>query len=146
MASALIKTGIAFPREVLERLDALVREMGLPSRSHAVVEATIKYLAERSMLITSDRVEGIACLIHDIDVVHNIALIEQEHSDVVKVSLAIRLGNHNIVKLIVFEGFSPRIRSLLESLEKTGSIYVITNVINPPKKNKNNKIKTRINK
>ncbi len=139
MTSALIKTGIAFPREILEKLDALVKEMGLPSRSHAVVEATIKYLAERSMLITSDRVEGVACLIHDTDIAHDITLIEQEHGDVVKASLAVRLGNHNMVKLIIFEGFSPRVRSLLENLEKTGSIYVITSMVQPPKKNRNNR-------
>ncbi len=139
MTSALIKTGIAFPREVLEKLDALVKEMGLPSRSHAVVEATIKYLAERSMLITNDRVEGVACLIHNADTVHDITLIEQEYGDVVKASLAVRLGNHNMVKLIVFEGLSLRVRSLLENLEKTGSIYVITSMVQPPKKNRNNK-------
>lgn len=130
MASPLVKTGIAFPRDVLERLDMLVKEMGLPSRSHAVVEATMKYLAERIQLINSVVVEGVLCITCSSESqLGKVSEIEQVYSDVVKASIYFRMNNLTHLRFLVVSGSSSRIRSLIRDIERIGSTYVITNVL-----------------
>lgn len=125
----VLRTGITIPKDLAEKLDTFLREVGLKNRSKAISEALRIYLSEREWAQKPEK-EFVGALVVVYD--HRIAysaqkMTEVEHhmKDVILSTLHIHLDERKCLEVIAVKGRGLRISKLIKELENNRGIEVI---------------------
>ena len=134
----IVKAGIAFPREVLVELDKVVRELGIPNRSKAVVEATMRYIADNLWVYNKGLVAGALSIIYD-DTNRNtqtkLLEIRNMYSYNINAAINLPLDDNKSIEVWIVKGSTETIKRLIESVEKIGGVYMLrAMIVYEPKK------------
>ncbi len=128
----IIKAGIAFPYNVLLELDEVVRRLGVPNRSKAVVEATMKYIAENMWVYEDGIVAGALSIIYD-DTNKNIQTklleIRNMYSYNISAVVSLALDSSRSIDVWVVKGPVRIVKRLIESIERINGIYVLRTIV-----------------
>ena len=128
----MIKTGIAFPYNVLMELDEVIRKLGIPNRSKAVVEATMRYIADNVWVYEDGIVVGALSIIYD-DSKKNIQTklleIKNMYSHNINAAINLSIDEDKSIDVWIVKGPVKIIKRLIESIERINGVYTLRSMI-----------------
>ena len=128
----MIKTGIAFPYNVLMELDEVIRKLGVPNRSKAVVEATMRYIADNVWVYEDGIVVGALSIIYD-DSKKNIQTklleIKNTYSHNINAAINLSIDDDKSIDVWIVKGPVKIIKRLIESIERINGVYTLRSMI-----------------
>ncbi len=135
----MIKTGIAFPYNVLMELDEVIRKLGIPNRSKAVVEATMKYIADNVWVYEDGMVVGALSIIYDDsrkNIQEKLLEIKNMYSHSINAAINLSLDDDKSIDVWIVKGPVKIVKRLIESLERINGVYTLRSMItHKPSKN-----------
>jgi len=137
--SQLARLSVSLPSELLARLDAMVAERGLPSRSQMIAELIRHELAEHSEGIQGAVLAGTITLIYRAEsgrVRQALAQTQLEFLKEVISSQHVFLENDQSLEVLLVQGPSERLSALCDRLRKVRGVQqirlVTTTALLPP--------------
>ena len=128
----IIKTGIAFPYNILMELDEVIRRLGIPNRSKAVVEATMRYIADNTWVYEDGIVVGALSIIYD-DSKKNIQAklleIKNMYSHNINATINLSIDDDKLIDVWIVKGPVKIIKRLIESIERINGVYTLRSMI-----------------
>ncbi len=137
--SQLARLSVSLPNELLMRLDAMVGERGLPSRSQMIAELIRHALAEHGESRTNSVLAGTVTLIYRADsgrVRHALAQTESTYIKEVISSQHVLLEDDQSLEVLLVQGPARRLKALCDDLRKVRGVQqiklVTTTALLPP--------------
>jgi CopG family nickel-responsive transcriptional regulator len=135
----LARLSVSLPSELLVRLDAMVEERGLPSRSQMIAELIRHALAEHSQARSDAVLAGTITLIYRADsgrVRHLLAQTQAVFIKEVISSQHVLLEDDQSLEVLLVQGPIARLKALCDALRKVRGVQqvklVTTNALLPP--------------
>lgn len=126
--SELARLSVSLPGELLERLDAMVAERGLPSRSQLISELIRHALARHGESSSSAVLAGTVTLIYRGDsgrVRHSLARIQSGYIKEVISSQHVLLEDDRSLEVLLVQGPVRRLSSLCDDMRKIRGVHQI---------------------
>lgn len=130
-----IKTGVSFPRELLEEFDKILRELGIGSRSQGLQEAIRTFISVNSWKLREGGELVGVILIH---YSHEVKGLEEELTDIqheyvhiILSTLHIHLTREDCLQIITVRGYLPEIRELTEKIRNRVKLKQLLPVLIP---------------
>ena len=125
-----VKTGISFPKDLLETFDRVVEELNLGSRSTGMQEAVRTFISMNVWKLRGpERIAG-AILVHYThesgDVEKNLTEIQHHFIDVIPSALHVHLTEKDCLLIVAVKGDKKRVKELAEELRKAGKMKQVT--------------------
>jgi CopG family nickel-responsive transcriptional regulator len=137
--SQLARLSVSLPSELLARLDAMVAQRGLPSRSQMIAELIRHALAEHSEARTNSVLAGTVTLIYRADsgrVRQALAQTQFTYIKEVISSQHVLLEDDQSLEVLLVQGPAWRLKSLCDDLRKVRGVQqiklVTTTALLPP--------------
>jgi CopG family nickel-responsive transcriptional regulator len=137
--SELARLSVSLPGELLERLDAMVAERDLPSRSQLISELIRQALARHGESRSSSVLAGTLTLIYRADsgrVRHALARIQSGYIKEVISSQHVLLEDDQSLEVLLVQGPARRLRSLCDDMRRIRGVHqielVTTTALLPP--------------
>ncbi len=137
--SDLARLSVSLPAELLERLDAMVAERGLPSRSQLISELIRNALARYGESRSSAVLAGTVTLIYRAEsgrVRHALAQIQSSYVKELISSQHVLLEDDQSLEVLLVQGPARRLRALCDDLRKVRGVQqielVTTTALLPP--------------
>ncbi len=138
-ASQLARIGISLPRKLLDQLDAMVAERGLPGRSQLIAELIRHELADPENGLEGDVLAGTITLIYRAEsgrVRHALAKLQSEFLPEVISSQHVFLEEDKSLEVLLVQGSTERLRALCDRLRSVRAVQqlklVTTQSLLPP--------------
>jgi CopG family nickel-responsive transcriptional regulator len=135
----LARLSVSLPSELLARLDAMVSERGLPSRSQMIAELIRHALAEHSESRANSILAGTVTLIYRADsgrVRQALAQAESRYVKEVISSQHVLLEDDQSLEVLLVQGPTQRLKALCDDLRKVRGVQqiklVTTTALLPP--------------
>jgi CopG family transcriptional regulator, nickel-responsive regulator len=135
----LARLSISLPAELLSRLDAMVAERALPSRSQMIAELIRHELAEHSEGRADAVLAGTLTLIYRAEsgrIRHALANVQSAYVKEVISSQHVLLEDDQSLEVLLVQGPAPRLHSLCDALRKVRGVQqirlVTTTALLPP--------------
>ncbi|MCX8187932.1 MAG: CopG family transcriptional regulator [Nitrososphaeria archaeon] len=130
----VIKTGVSFPKKLLEKFDNVIVEMGFASRSQAIQEAIRCFISLNSWRLVEEDVAG-AILVHYSHEGHeleeNLTDVQHHFMDIIPSTLHLHLSKEDCLLIIAVRGRASRVEELLRRLRSVGKLKQVTHLIMP---------------
>ncbi|MBC7090965.1 MAG: nickel-responsive transcriptional regulator NikR [Nitrososphaeria archaeon] len=114
------RVSVTIPRDVLNRLEKVMKNAGIRKRSHAISKAIELFIDENMMLAKSGEDEGVGTINyiyeHGKELVDKLLDLQHEHSDVIISTLHVHLDLERCFETLVVRGRMEKIRKLINSL------------------------------
>lgn len=114
------RVSVTIPRDVLNRLEKVMKDTGMRKRSHAISKAIELFIDENMMLAKSGEEEGVGTINyiyeHGKELVDKLLDLQHEHSDVIVSTLHVHLDPERCFETLVVRGKMEKIRKLINSL------------------------------
>jgi CopG family nickel-responsive transcriptional regulator len=137
--SELARLSVSLPSELLARLDAMVDERGLPSRSQMIAELIRHALAEHNEGRVNAMLAGTLTLIYRAEsgrVRHALAQVESRYVKEVISSQHVLLEDDQSLEVLLVQGPARRLRALCDDLRGVRGVQqiklVTTTALLPP--------------
>ena len=128
-SQTLARLSVSLPAELLEQLDAMVTERGLPSRSQMIAELIRRELAEHGEGVDGMVLAGTITLIYRAErggVRHALAHAQSDFLKEVISSQHVFLEEDQSLEVMLVQGPSERLSSLCDRLRKIRGVRQIT--------------------
>jgi CopG family nickel-responsive transcriptional regulator len=125
----LARLSVSLPAELLEQLDAMVAERGLPSRSQMIAELIRHELAEHSAGVAKAVLAGTITLIYRAERGRVRQALAQTQSDFLKEVISsqhVFLEDDQSLEVFLVQGPSERLAELCDRLRKIRGVHQIT--------------------
>ncbi|MCF8884641.1 MAG: hypothetical protein QXK95_01140 [Nitrososphaerota archaeon] len=130
-----VKTGVSFPRELLEDFDKILRELGIGSRSQGLQEAIRTFISVNSWkLEEGEELVGVILIHYS----HEVKGLEEELTDIqhghlhlILSTLHIHLTREDCLQIITVRGRLPEIRELTEEIRSKVKLKQLLPVLIP---------------
>ncbi|MEM1619509.1 MAG: CopG family ribbon-helix-helix protein [Fervidicoccaceae archaeon] len=120
-----VKSGVSLPADLREKLDALLKELGIPSRSRGIQEAVRQFIAQNEWRLNRGVVAG-AVLVHYSHEAEGadsaLTDAQHEHMDVIPASTHVHLSEEDCLLIVAVRGEIPRIKSLVSRLRSSPGV------------------------
>jgi len=137
--TTLARLSVSLPADLLERLDVMVAERALPSRSQMIAELIRHALAEHSTQLTDAVVAGTVTLIYRAEhgrVRHALAQAQQAFLKEVISSQHVFLENDQSLEVLLVQGPGSRLAALCDRMRRVRGVQQIklatTTALLPP--------------
>lgn len=121
-----VKTGISFPKDLLETFDRVVRELNLGSRSTGMQEAARTFISMNMWKLERPENVAGAILVHYThkpgDVESKLTEVQHHFLDVIPSTLHIHLTEDDCLLIIAVKGDKKRVKELTKDLRKAGKM------------------------
>lgn len=127
-----MKTGIAFPYDILLKFDDIARRMGIPNRSKAVVEAAMKFISDNIWVYGNGFIVGALSIVHrdsDKSIQMKMLEIRNKFSYSINATVKIALDNDKLMDIWLVRGDVRTIKKLIESLERLNGVHVLRSIL-----------------
>lgn len=121
----LARFSVSLAGELLQDLDAMVRERGFPTRSHAIADMARKELLEHRHQVGDGELAGTITLVYDHHKPHLQAAltdIQHDHHEVIVSTLHVHLDHDNCLEVLVVRGAARVIKSIADELLATKGV------------------------
>ncbi len=128
----IVKTGIAFPRDILMKFDDVARRMGIPNRSKAVVEAAMKFISDNMWVYSSGIVVGALNIMYkDSDKSIQMKLLEIRNRFPYNINAMVKiaLDDDRLMDIWLVRGDVKSIKRLIESIERLNGVYILRSIV-----------------
>ncbi len=128
----MVKTGIAFPYNVLSELDEVIRRLGVPNRSKAVVEATMRYIADNIWIYEDGIVVGALSIIYDSskkNIQAKLLEIKNMYSHNINAIINLSIDDDKSIDVWIVKGSIRVIKRLIESIERINGVYTLRTIV-----------------
>lgn len=119
-----VKTGISFPKDLLETFDKVVEELNLGSRSAGLQEAVRAFISMNIWKLEGPEKVAGAILVHYAhtsgDVERGLTDVQHHFLDVIPSALHLHLTEEDCLLIIAVKGDKRRIMELIMELRKVG--------------------------
>lgn len=115
--SKVVKTGIAFRKDILSKLERYMRAVGLKNRSKIVSEALELYLAERSLSINMGEVGGAILIYYNHKAVEDLTELQHKYINLIVSSTHMHIDQDNCIEVILVKGNVKNVKKLVIELE-----------------------------
>ena len=125
----LARLSVSLPAELLEQLDTMVAERGLPSRSQMIAELIRHELAEHSAGVEGVVLAGTVTLIYRAERGRVRQALAQTQSDFLKEVISsqhVFLEDDQSLEVLLVQGPSERLAELCDRLRKIRGVHQIT--------------------
>ncbi len=125
----LARLSVSLPAELLEQLDTMVAERGLPSRSQMIAELIRHELAEHSAGVASAVLAGTITLIYRAERGRVRQALAQTQSDFLQEVISsqhVFLEDDQSLEVLLVQGPSERLNGLCDRLRKIRGVHQIT--------------------
>lgn len=133
--TGVVRTGVSFPKELLERFDELVKELNLGSRSSGIHEAIRTFISMNMHKLKGDESIAGTILVHYChelgDIERNLTEVQHDFLDVIPSTLHIHLTEEDCLLIIAVKGPASRIRKLAEVIRGAGKLKLVLPVLLP---------------
>ncbi len=137
--ASLARLSVSLPSELLEQLDAMVRERGISNRSQMIAELIRHALAEHSESSTNSVLAGTVTLIYRAEsgrVRHALAQIQSAYIKEVISSQHVLLEDDQSLEVLLVQGPAGRLKEMCDDLRKVRGVQqiklVTTTALLPP--------------
>ncbi|MCC5789947.1 MAG: nickel-responsive transcriptional regulator NikR [Opitutales bacterium] len=138
-ADALERISMTLPGNLLEQLDHMVNDRGLPNRSHAVAEMIQREVTEWQQELGEHLMTGTITLFYDAsrrNLQNTLADIQRRHIDEVISSHHVQLEDYHTMEVILIQGPARKLRMIADEMisckgVKSGSLNLISQLIPP---------------
>ena len=113
----VIKTGVAFKKDTLDKLEAYMKSMGIANRSKIIDEALELFLAERSILMGVGKVGGAILIYFNHDAEEQLTHIQHDFLDIIISNTHAHIDKENCIEAILVKGDVRRIKELISAIE-----------------------------
>jgi len=117
---AVVRAGVAFEPELLERFDALIREKGYTNRSEAVRDLVRKSIIESQVKDDDSEAIGTLSILYDHDVgdaMHKLMHIQHHHRAGILTTVHIHVDESSCLEVLIVKGRSADIRKLADHIK-----------------------------
>ena len=124
----LARLSVSLPSELLARLDAMVEQRGIPSRSQMIAELIRHALAEHSEARPNAVLAGTVTVIYRADsgrVRHAVAQTQATYIKEVISSQHVLLEDDQSLEVLLVQGPTRRLKSLCDDLRKIRGVFQI---------------------
>lgn len=122
-----LRVGVYIPKDLAEKLAALMRGSGLDSMSKLVQEALRLYVAEHSWMVGGE-VVGAVGVVYD----HEVSRVDEELTDlqhrymnVIVAATHVHLDQRNCLLIIIVRGPSGSVKDLISSIEGLRGVKIV---------------------
>jgi len=131
--SKLERISLTLPPQLLQDLDKILESERYASRSEAIRDAILDFIAERAWRRSlKGKQLGVIVMVYDHEVrgiTDRLVDIQHEVGDVVVTSLHWHLDEHNCLETLLVNGSAESIRSLVERLESLRGVKQVKLVV-----------------
>ncbi|MEM1525902.1 MAG: CopG family ribbon-helix-helix protein [Ignisphaera sp.] len=128
-----LRVGIYIPRDLAEKLSAIIKDLGVDSISKLVQEALRLYVAEHSWRIGGE-VFGAIGVLYDHEVGHideELTDLQHKHMNTIIVATHVHVDQRNCLLIIIVRGSSETIKELISDIEKKRGVKVVRLMLIP---------------
>lgn len=121
----VVRFGVSLEKDLLDRFDGLIEELGYSSRSDAIRALIRERLVREQWEDPGREVVGILTLVYDHarrELTENLNRIQHEHVAATVVSTHIHLDAHHCLEVVVLRGKSGRVREIADRLISTRAV------------------------
>jgi len=114
-----VRFSVSLPRELAQRLDAMVGDRGLPSRSLAVAEMVQRQLARHRLSLGDEVLAGTVTLVYrgsDASTRANLLRVQHRYLDETITSQHAFLEDDHALEVLLVQGPGHRLRALCDEL------------------------------
>jgi len=116
----VVRVSVTIPSEVLDKLEKVMKDMGIRKRSHAISKAVELFIDENMMMAKSGEEEGVGTINyiyeHEKELVDKLLDVQHEHSDIIVSTLHVHLDVERCFETLVVRGKMEKIRKLIYNL------------------------------
>ena len=131
----VIKTGVSFPKELLEKFDKVVEELNLGSRSTGIQEAMRTFISMNIWKLRGEEEVAGTILVHYCHEVHDVEknLTEIQHNflDIIPSTLHIHLTKEDCLLIIAVKGSALRVKELAKAIRSAGKLKQVLPILVP---------------
>jgi len=125
----ILKTGVAIPEDVASKLDRIIKEFNMPSRSYALTRAAIEFVSERVWAIGEGEVlAGAINILYDHtlhDLPEKLTDIQHNFMDIIRSTVHVHIDKKRCLEVILVYGRAERIKELAKMIEKQRGVTYI---------------------
>lgn len=125
-----IRFSATIPPYILEEFDRVTEEVGYKSRSKAVRDAILNFIAQQKMLRGTGNRAGSITIVYDYrDQQNDLAALQHKYADIIEAALTANLGQHHTLEIIAVNGDLKKINEFAKALQTQKNIKHINTVI-----------------
>ncbi|MEM1645572.1 MAG: CopG family ribbon-helix-helix protein [Ignisphaera sp.] len=128
-----LRVGIYVPKDLTDKLSAIMRDFGIDSLSKVVQEALRLYVAEHSWRIGGEVIGAIGVL-YDHEVGHideELTDLQHKYMESIIVATHVHLDQRNCLLIIIVRGSSEVIKELIGDIETKRGVKVVRLMLIP---------------
>jgi CopG family nickel-responsive transcriptional regulator len=116
----VVRVSVTIPSDVLDKLEKVMKDMGIRKRSHAISKAVELFIDENMMMAKSEEEDGVGTINyiyeHEKELVDKLLDVQHEHSDIIVSTLHVHLDVERCFETLVVRGKMEKIRKLINNL------------------------------
>jgi CopG family nickel-responsive transcriptional regulator len=116
----VVRVSVTIPGDVLDKLEKVMKDMGIRKRSHAISKAVELFIDENMMMAKSEEEDGVGTINyiyeHEKELVDKLLDVQHEHSDIIVSTLHVHLDVERCFETLVVRGKMEKIRKLINNL------------------------------
>ena len=121
---------ITISPSILEEFDRVVHDVGYRSRSKAVRDALLNFIARQKMLRGKGTRAGSITIVYDYrDPTNELTSLKHRYADIIEATLDVNLGEHHNLAIMAVNGDLGDISKLAKALQTQKNIKHIETVI-----------------
>ncbi|MDK2870456.1 MAG: CopG family transcriptional regulator, nickel-responsive regulator [Pyrococcus sp.] len=115
----IVRFGVSIPKELLEKFDSIIEEMGYTNRSEAIRDLIRDMVVRHEWQLGDEEVAGTITIVYnhdEADVVKELLDLQHEYLNEIVSSLHIHMDEHNCLEVIVVKGRAKKIKKIADRL------------------------------
>ena len=124
----VVKISVSIPRDIHERLNSLMKEIGVDNKSKMITEAIIHYLSKMRWVLGKGKIVGSILLLYNHTrngIVQKITDLQHDYLDIIKSTMHIHVSEELCFESISVLGDVNRIKKLVSDLCKIKGIIKV---------------------
>ncbi|AAL80446.1 nickel-responsive transcriptional regulator NikR [Pyrococcus furiosus DSM 3638] len=115
----IVRFGVSIPKELLEKFDGIIEEMGYTNRSEAIRDLIRDMVVRHEWQLGDEEVAGTITIVYnhdEADVVRELLDLQHEYLNEIVSSLHVHMDEHNCLEVIVVKGRAKKIKKIADRL------------------------------
>lgn len=116
---AVARFSVSLPGQLLDQLDAMMRQQGYDNRSLAIADMVRGRLVDHRQSFGTEEIAGTITLVYDHHKQHvqeTLTDIQHDHHDVIISTVHVHLDHHNCLEVLVVRGPAQAIKRIADEL------------------------------
>lgn len=124
-----MRAGVAFPPDLLQDFDKIIKKMGYASRSKAIQDAIMLFVSEKKHLSETEGPQaGIIMILYDHEtrgLESTLTHMQHRYTDTINATMHVHLNEKECLETIAVRGDASRVRNLSNELSSKRGVKLV---------------------